>query len=59
MQPLIAELDALVAKTDSKNASMTLPKILECVCNLINYLSTANKVYYLPINYSYLSSSLK
>ncbi len=44
MQAFITELEALVTKTDSKSALAALPKIIENICNLINYLSNASKV---------------
>ena len=44
MQALITELESLVTKTDSKSALAALPKIIENICNLINYLASASKV---------------
>jgi len=44
MQALISELEALATKTDSKSALQALPKIIESICNLINYLSNCTKV---------------
>ena len=44
MQALLAGLEPLVSKSNSKNNSAAAPKIIESLCNLINYLSNAPKV---------------